>query len=347
MSLVYIGAFPPGWGGVTIKNRDLYEALVDEGVQIKKIDLHKITRQKKLGELMKLCFAVLNRKNRFVIGISTGMRRRFTHALYCLNRKAMRKSILIVMGGTAARDISDDPKFMLWASQYKKIYVETDSMVNLLESKGMSNIALYPNCRHRSSVPYISKIKEDKLKCVFFSYIQPQKGVDIILDAAKQLKDIDFVFYGNTDPSYTEEFQKEISQLTNCVHKGIFKGSNDEVYKELKQYDVLLFPTNWDTEGVPGIIVEAKIAGLPCIVSNKSYNSELVENYNEGIVLDVNDAGCLINAIKLLDNDRELLKYLSDGSYNSSDRFYIENYIIRIVEELNASDLLETEDKAI
>ena len=338
MSLVYIGAFPPGWGGVTIKNRDLYEALVDEGLQIKKIDLHKITRQKKIVELMKLCFAVLNHKNHFVIGISTGMRRSFTHALYCLNRKAMRKSILMVMGGTAARDITEDPKFMLWASQYKKIYVETYSMEKLLNSKGMSNIAFYPNCRHRSSVQCDSSIKNGKLKCVFFSYIQPQKGVGIILDAAKQLADIEFVFYGNIDPSYTDEFQKELNNLDNCVHKGIFKGNNEEVYKELKKYDVLLFPTNWDTEGVPGILVEAKIAGLPCIVSDKSFNSELVRNNVEGIVLTENDSDCLVNAIKTLDKDRNLLKNLSVGSYNSSESFYIENYIKDIIEELNGKE---------
>ena len=92
MSLIYIGAFPPGWGGVTIKNRDLYDALVAEGVQIKKIDLHKITRQKKIVEVFRLAGAVLGRGNHYVIGISTGMRKRFTKVLYHVNRNAMRRS---------------------------------------------------------------------------------------------------------------------------------------------------------------------------------------------------------------------------------------------------------------
>lgn len=334
MSLIYIGAFPPGWGGVTIKNRDLYDALVAEGVQIKKIDLHKITRQKKIVEVFRLAGAVLGRGNHYVIGISTGMRKRFTKVLYHVNRNAMRRSIMIVMGGTAARDLAGDSQFMHWASEYKRIYVETESMVRDLENCGMKNIALYPNCRHRSESQYASELKSGKLRCVFFSYIQPQKGVGIILDAAEKMENVEFVFYGNTDPAYTEEFKQRIEGLPNCTYKGIFKGSNEEVYRELKQYDVLLFPTNWDTEGVPGILVEAKIAGLSCIVSDKSYNSELVQDGVEGIVLHQNDAENLISEILRLDEDRRLLQKLSNGSYESAERFYIENYIGEIAREL-------------
>lgn len=334
MSLIYIGAFPPGWGGVTIKNRDLFEALVSEGLQIKKVDLHRITRQKKLGEVFKLTRAVLGRGNRYVIGISTGMRKRFTHALYVLNRNAMRKSIMIVMGGTAARDLAGDPEFMRWASEYKRIYVETESMVKVLESNGMKNIALYPNCRHRSTVPYRSIKEAGKLSCVFFSYIQKEKGVDIILEAAAKMPAIDFVLYGNIDPMYTEEFQRRIKELSNCSYKGIFKGSSEEVYKELKEYDILLFPTRWDTEGVPGILVEAKVAGLPCIVSDRSYNSELVADGEEGIVLAENDAESLVQAIRKLDQDREFLYRLKTGSKKSAERYYIENYIKAICDEL-------------
>lgn len=334
MSLIYIGAFPPGWGGVTIKNRDLYDALVKEGVQIKKVDLHRITRQKKLGEVFKLIGAVLGRGNHYVIGISTAMRKRFTHVLYLLNRKAMRKSIMVVMGGTAARDLAGNPKFMHWASAYKRIYVETESMAGSLEKCGMKNIALYPNCRHRSAEDYHSHIKTGKLRCVFFSYIQPEKGVDIILDVAEKMPDVEFIFYGNIVPVYSDTFTERIARLPNCTYKGIFKGDNEEVYRELRQYDVLLFPTEWDTEGVPGILVEAKIAGLPCIVSDKSYNSELVRNHAEGIVTERNNPENLAKAIEMLNANRELLQKLSDGSFRSAERFYIESYIREIAGEL-------------
>lgn len=334
MSLIYIGAFPPGWGGVTIKNRDLYNALLANGVNIKKIDLHRITRQRKIGEVFKLACAILGRRNRYVVGVSTHMRKNFTRALYVLNRRAMRQSIMIVMGGTASRDLIDDPQFMRWAAEFKKIYVETEGMLEALVQHGMKNIDLYPNCRKRSSILRINRIKKDILRCVFFSYIQPQKGVDIILETAKKMTGVRFEFYGVPDPVYAKQFYEIIKTLPNCYYHGGFRGNDEDVYNELKQYDVLLFPTKWETEGVPGILVEAKIAGLPCVVSDKSFNRELVKNGREGIVLLNNNEESLAEAIRSLDQDREFLQSLSDGSFMSAERFYIDKHIGKIVEEL-------------
>lgn len=47
-----------------------------------------------------------------------------------------------------------------------------------------------------------------------------------------------------------------------------------------------------------------------------------------------NDAESLIQAISKLDQDRELLHKLSDGSYQSAERFYIENFIEEIVRQI-------------
>lgn len=174
-----------------------------------------------------------------------------------------------------------------------------------------------------------------RLKCVFFSLIQKQKGVDLILEASTVSKNVEFVFYGPIDPSYTEEFCTTIKRLPNVQYKGVFKGSSPEVYWELAKYDVLLFPTKWETEGVPGILVEGKIAGLAEIVSKKSYNAELVQDGINGIVLSQNDEEQLTKAIGLLDKDREYLREIRFQSKKSAERFYVDNYIESIKTELN------------
>lgn len=45
------------------------------------------------------------------------------------------------------------------------------------------------------------------------------------------------------------------------------KSSVDAVYGEFSKYDVLLFSTKWDIEGVPGILAEGKIVGLADIIN--------------------------------------------------------------------------------
>ena len=65
MGVYYIGAFPIEGGGVTIKNRDLFIALKEKGVQIKAIDLNKITRGRNLWELVRLLVVLVCPWNRF------------------------------------------------------------------------------------------------------------------------------------------------------------------------------------------------------------------------------------------------------------------------------------------
>ena len=333
MSIVYMGAFPPGYGGVTIKNQNLYTALEKE-IPIKKVDFNRVKR-KDIKEAGRLVFHLLNPRNRFVVGVSGKItRKRFTQVLYYLNRKAMKKSIIMIMGGTASHDMSVDPEYRKCAKGYKKIYVETQSMKSEMERAGFENVDIYPNGRFRPQKAIELKPADKKLRCVFFSQVQPEKGADLVLEAARMLPHVDFSFYGKIVGNYKDIFMNRVNAQQNVSYYGIFKGSIDAVYEELSKYDLLLFPTKWEIEGVPGILVEGKIVGLAEIVSNKSYNAELVRDGIEGIVLPENDTEQLIHPIEKLDKDRDLLSALKKESKKSAERYYIENYIDRILAEL-------------
>lgn len=333
MSIVYMGAFPPGYGGVTIKNQNLYTALEKE-IPIKKVDFNRVKR-KDIKEAGRLVFHLLNPRNRFVVGVSGKItRKRFTQVLYYLNRKAMRNSIIMIMGGTASHDMSVDPEYRKCAMGYKKIYVETQSMKAEMDAAGFENVDIYPNGRFRPQKAVELKTADKKLRCVFFSQVQPEKGADLVLEAARMLPNVDFSFYGNIVDDYKDIFMNRVNAQQNVSYYGVFKGSIDAVYRELSKYDVLLFPTKWDIEGVPGILVEGKIAGLAEIVSNKSYNAELVQDGVEGVVIAENTGNCLAAAIQQLAEDRDFLNSMKKGSRESSERYYVENYIESIADNL-------------
>ena len=333
MSIVYMGAFPPGYGGVTIKNQNLYTALEKE-IPIKKVDFNRVKR-KDIKEAGRLVFHLLNPRNRFVVGVSGKItRKRFTQVLYYLNRKAMKKSIIMIMGGTASHDMSVDPEYRKCAKGYKRIYVETQSMKAEMDAAGFENVDIYPNGRFRPQKAVELKTADKKLRCVFFSQVQPEKGADLVLEAARMLPHVEFSFYGNIVDDYKDIFMNRVNAQQNASYYGVFKGSIDAVYGELSKYDVLLFPTKWDIEGVPGILVEGKITGLAEIVSNKSYNAELVQDGVEGVVIAENTGNCLAAAIQQLAEDRDFLNSMKKGSRESSERYYIENYIESIADNL-------------
>lgn len=334
MSVRYIGNFPPPYGGVTIKNQLLYDTL-SKHMNVRKLNT-TIFIPSILYQILNILLALTERQA-LLVGVSSknGKSRMITRLLYRWNRKTMRKSLYFMMGGTEAERIVKSSKEIKWYGNYKKIYVETERMCELLIDSGLENVKLFPNCRRRAlTPPLLDKKREKGLQCVFFSRIEFQKGVDLILEIAKQTPDINYAFYGPICEKYDIEFNDAVNRNSNISYKGIFKGSNEELYNELKKYDVLLFPTRWKTEGVPGILVEAKMSGLAIIASDRSYNAEIVRDGVEGIILKENSAINLLDAVCKLNEDRDFLKYLKKNSYASSEKFCVENYINEILSAL-------------
>lgn len=337
MRVRFIGNFPPPYGGVTIKNQVLYKTL-SEKVPIKRLNPHFFVPNC-FYQAANILLALMPRQA-LVIGISSkgGKSKALTKLLYKFNRRTMNRSLYFMMGGTEANRIIGNVNEIEWYRNYKKIYAETESMVRVLKNAGLHNTEWFPNCRNRYRYPPVwGKQQEKRLECVFFSNIEREKGVDLILEIAKETPNIDYYFYGPINQEYEMNFFNAVDENENIIYKGIFKGNNTETYEELRRYDVLLLPTLWKTEGVPGILVEAKMAGLAIIVSNQSYNAEIVKNGIEGLVLKENTREDLLAAVERLDMDRELLKLLKKNSYASSEKFCIERYINSIMDALKNS----------
>ena len=330
--LYYVGRFAPPYGGVTIKNELLYKNL-SKNISIQKIDTNKINI-KNIRSCVHFLRRVLSKEDKLILGVSGKWRYLLSKIIHTVNKDLLSRSQLIVMGGSFADTAIYDNRYLKWLKCYKKIYVETNSMKSILEKYGLHNVEVYPNCRQKPEKNISIHSKSGKLKCIFFSMIYPEKGVDIILDAAVNLPDIEFDFWGDINTDYKEAFLQTISGLYNCRYCGVFKSNEDNVYKLLNSYDVLLFPTRWKDEGVPGVLIEAKFSGLPAIVSNFAYNAELLEHLKEGIVLSKNDVNGLREAILQLDKDDNLLTKLKLGALRSSEKYVIDSYIDDIVNEL-------------
>lgn len=59
--------------------------------------------------------------------------------------------------------------------------------------------------------------------------------------------------------------QQEVQKL-GVADRIIITGSRSDVYRLLQAADVFVFPSMW--EGLPGAVLEAQAAGLPCIISD-------------------------------------------------------------------------------
>lgn len=336
MAIYYIGAFPPVYGGVTIKNQNLYEAL-DRQLDLRRIDMNRIKRGN-VREMLRFGWAMLTGKQ-YIVGLAGQKNRRnFTMLLYALKRKAMGRSVMLVMGGVVEDIIQVGPGYMKKLGTFRRVYLEFPGLAEKLTAAGLTNAAVYPNGRPRPDHLLSITQREGALRCVFFSLIQPEKGVDRILEAAEKVPDMQFHFYGRIVPEYREVFEKVVDALPNTHYHGLFAGDSGAVYRELNQYDVLLLPTRCKTEGLPGILIEAKIAGIPTVISGINYTGETVKNGIDGIILSEDTPECLVSALKTLDGDREKLLSMKQASRASAEQYYIDMCAEAVVRDLKRGE---------
>lgn len=327
----YLGPFPPEYGGATVKNQYLFEALGSE-IPIRRVDFGKIKRGS-LRELGRLLAALCRRDSRFLLGASSRKSRKWlTGLLYLFRRGAMGRSALVLMGGASAGDIAKSPRYRTWAAAYRSIYVETEPMREVLETAGLANAALYPNARPRPTGE--REDRDGPLRCVFFSLIQPGKGADLALEAAARLPQVQFTFYGRVEPSFRRAFFAAADRLDNVRYAGEVRETGQGVYEVLRRQDVLLLPTRWACEGVPGALVEGKFAGLAEIVSDTACNRNIVGS--SGLVLAENTGAALAEAIETLDRDRASLRRMQAESRRSAEEYAMERWLPGVLRALDA-----------
>lgn len=324
----YVGSFPPPYGGVTVKNALLFDG-ISSRLEIEQIDLSRVKQLRPI-DVVHFIHEMISPAGALVIGTSDFWRQRITLFLYRANRDKMRQSIVFVMGGARL----DDVRYADALSCYKTVYVETDGMRQNYESMGLNNVRIFPNCRKRPKESIAIAQHQGRLACVYFSLVSEEKGALLVLDAAKALPDVDFHMYGRIDPTIESHFIQRCDELDNVAYHGVFDSVKDDVIAELSQYDVHLFPSKYPNEGVPGVLVETKIAGIPTIAFDRCHNDELIQDGETGFVLVDDSIDSFLSAISKLDADRQKLVNMKRATLESAEHFYVESYLDEIVDVL-------------
>lgn len=329
--LTYIGSFPPPYGGVTVKNALLYKHL-SERLDIDQVDLSRVKKlEPKL--LLALTKSLVSRKGAIVLGVSAGWRYRLTNYLHRFNRRKMGRSFLFVMGGK----IPDDRGYVEKMNGFKHVYVETESMRKAFEDMGAQNVSVYPNCRERPTAPV--KIKPSGggvLDSVFFSLISPDKGIELIFGASDIVPHVGFHLYGRIEEGYEARFADELAKRKNVWYHGVFDSVEGDVVSELSKYDVHLFPTLCPNEGVPGVIAETKMAAVPTVASDRSYNGELIADGVDGVLTHGDSSEELALILSDLSENPRKVDGMKAAALESAEGYYIDRYIDWIASDLIA-----------
>jgi glycosyltransferase involved in cell wall biosynthesis len=241
--------------------------------------------------------------------------------------KLLKKELhFIAVGGWLADFVKHHNLINLFLKKFDKIFVESRTIVCKLEEYGYKNVRYLFNFKTYNFERYDFSIDNGskKLKMVFVSRVMWEKGMDIVEFIAeiidKENCPISIDIYGPIQEDDKKNILEMINKYACLKYGGVI--SPDEVHEVMSSYDVFLFPTHWDGECFPGVILDAFIAGVPIIASNWKYNAELITN-DVGYLFELGEEHQIIDFALKLYKDPNLLCELSLNSYNRREEYSI------------------------
>jgi glycosyltransferase involved in cell wall biosynthesis len=180
----------------------------------------------------------------------------------------------------------------------------------------------------------------DSLRILFLSRIVASKGADVAVEAVRLATarlpdcDIELVMAGD-GPELAKLKSRVARQSISNIH---FVGSVTGVEKKnvLFDADVFLFPTV--SEGMPNVILEAMLYGLPILSRPVGAIPEVVEHMTNGFLTDEGDASVFAEWIVTLATNPRLRHQMAKANHEKALKLYssdtVRNRILRILDEV-------------
>lgn len=169
--------------------------------------------------------------------------------------------------------------------------------------------------RH-SAIPHI----------LFLSNLIESKGVYVLLDACRILKEKGYAFVcdyvgGETSAINRQRFEEEV-RLRGLERFVVYQGPQYGAAKEhfFQQADIFVQPTYEDC--FPLTLVEAMQHGLPIVSTDEGAIPDMVIDGENGFICPRRDVDGLVNAIEKLLTDNELRKQMGkNGCFRYKERY--------------------------
>jgi len=232
----------------------------------------------------------------------------------------------IVVGGWLAKFLERKKMHQWMLEKVTAIYPQTNRLSEDLRKKyGFDNVCQLNNFRMLNAHSPAKISNGNVIKLVFMARIHPLKGVETVFKLAEalensSLKDVEIDMFGPIFSEYENDFRILLSNQINIKYKGPLQPEN--INTTLQHYDLMLFPTQYYTEGFPGSILDAYNAHIPVIVTAWRYAHEFIEDSKSGIIVEFGNTEEFVARTIQLINTPSLLQTLKEGartqSYNYS-----------------------------
>jgi glycosyltransferase involved in cell wall biosynthesis len=247
--------------------------------------------------------------NQFLLSMAT--------VCICIAKIVGKPTYVRPFGGSLDRYYCELPRILRWLfrqalSRANGLIVQTELLYVHFSSLIGDKVYLVPGYRSMSCNGSQNDKKKftRKLRLVFLGHVREEKGIFTLLETLRSLStdgngSVRCDIFGPIYPSISTRFKRELATTKNATYKGVI--TPDQVVHTLSQYHALIFPTHYQGEGHPGVVIEAIMAGIAVVTTAFRSIPEVIQDRVNGLLVPPQDPQSLMDAIGLIDNDRQLL----------------------------------------
>lgn len=182
-------------------------------------------------------------------------------------------------------------------------------------------------------------IGERRKSIVNFCRINPQKNLPLLLDAfelfAESFPEYELHIYGDAsteaDIQYFETVKEKRESLKSKDRVFFFPASRD-IHRVIRDYS--MFVSSSDFEGMSNSMLEALALGLPCVCTDCPAGGAraVIKDGENGLLVPVNDAVLLSEAMKRIISEKGLSEKLSENAVKIREEQSLEKIIEKWME---------------
>ncbi|MHC1718114.1 MAG: glycosyltransferase [Acidaminococcaceae bacterium] len=154
------------------------------------------------------------------------------------------------------------------------------------------------------------------------------KGISYIIDAIKQIKNLNIVFIFVGDGPYYDIVNKELAKEIDDRRVFVL-GKRNDVLKWLAISDIFLFATLH--ENLSNALLEACAVGLSIIATNVGGNKEIISNEVNGLLIPPKDSNAIAETVNYLHKNKDKMRsYGFAAKENVENNFSQESIYVKV-----------------
>jgi glycosyltransferase involved in cell wall biosynthesis len=320
------------YGGEVIKNKSLLNFLKNKigNSRLVVVDTFEWGKNYLLVAL-KILVVLLNPKRKKIILSCFTTGAYYFLQVYRFTSYLLKKDIYYFIVGGSLPDYIKNKKVRLVYYRNILMFAESNQIRDRLIACGMKNISVISNWKYYNYLPKFNLkdfTTKKSLRALSYSRICPEKGIDIIFSVIDRINidsiKIEVDFFGEVQANYKDTFYSKLEGKSYYSYKGKIDMTNESNYNILSGYDIMLFPTYYFGEGIPGSIIDCFIAGVPVLASDWNFNKDIVEHMKTGLVYEAKSVDALYNAVTYAIENKPIIGEMRNNCLEKAKDFKID-----------------------